>query len=167
MNLSEIQSHPAYLSSPKIDIADTAQPMESTANNSPAPSFDKYVPEESDARLSAGLYYPTHDESGHPQVQWEPPVSLPADEPASEEPEMVAPTQERPDSRSESCTANTDRVDREIEKLKREKQQLEQQLRSAPDSPKAEEWTRQLSRIEQQLSQKDNDAYRRQHTVFS
>lgn len=68
----------------------------------------------------------------------------------------------------ESCTANTDKVDREIKKLKEKKQELEQQIRSASgDEEKTRELEKKLAQVEQELKRKDNDTYRRQNTVFS
>lgn len=66
------------------------------------------------------------------------------------------------------CTTNTDQVDREIKKLKEQKQQLEQQIKAAAgDEEKVKELEKQLSRIEGELSQKDNDTYRRQNAYKS
>lgn len=64
------------------------------------------------------------------------------------------------------CTTNTDKVDREIKKLKEEKKQLEQQIKMAAGNPqKIMELKKKLSMIEQELSQKDNDTYRRQKST--
>lgn len=62
------------------------------------------------------------------------------------------------------CTVNTDRVDREIEKLKEEQQELKRRLRGETDAAKAETAQRRLEQVERELSQKDNDAYRRQNS---
>lgn len=68
----------------------------------------------------------------------------------------------------ETCVADTNAVDREIRKLKEKKQKLEQQIQSASgDEKKTKELEKKLAQVEQELSQKDNDTYRRQHTVFS
>ena len=48
-----------------------------------------------------------------------------------------------------------------------EKKQLEQKLHTASDPKKVKELEQQLAKVEQELQQKDNDTYRRQHTVFS
>ncbi len=62
------------------------------------------------------------------------------------------------------CTTNTNRADREIKKLKKLKQQLEQQIKAASgDEKRRKELEQELARIEAELSQKDNDAYRRQN----
>ena len=58
--------------------------------------------------------------------------------------------------------------DREIEKLKEEKKQLEQQIKAAAgDKEKVKVLEKKLAQIERQLSQKDNDTYRRQNAVIS
>lgn len=68
----------------------------------------------------------------------------------------------------EECTTDTSRIDREIEKLKTEQQQVKQQLAVAGgDEKEIDELRRKLSRIENELSRKDNDAYRRQHAEIS
>ena len=73
-----------------------------------------------------------------------------------------------PDEDAEKCTTNTDRVEREIKKLKEQKQQLEQQIKAASgDEEKIKELEKKLSQIESELSQKDNDTYRRQNAVVS
>ena len=70
------------------------------------------------------------------------------------------------DDKSEKCTTNTDSVDREIEKLKEEEKQIQQQIRSANvNEEKKKELERKLAQIENELSQKDTDAYRRQNAV--
>ena len=74
-------------------------------------------------------------------------------------------SQEKP---AEKCVANTDKVDREIEKLKEKKQQLEQQIQSASgDEKKIRELEKKLAQVENELSQKDNDTYRRQNASVS
>lgn len=67
-------------------------------------------------------------------------------------------------TKSESTTINTDRVDEEIEKLKRRKAEIEQKLKTSG----AEEKDRlevELHMIQAELAQKDNDTYRRQNVI--
>lgn len=67
-------------------------------------------------------------------------------------------------TKSESTTINTDRVDEEIEKLKRRKAEIEQKLKTSV----AEEKDRlevELHMIQAELAQKDNDTYRRQNAI--
>ena len=97
--------------------------------------------------------------------------------PEREKPETKAP-EEEPEKKSapgkkpekepaEKCTANTDKVDREIEKLKKKKEQLEQKIVSEKDAEKREKLEKELAETEAELSQKDNEGYRRRHTQFS
>ena len=67
------------------------------------------------------------------------------------------------------CTASTDGVDREIKQLRAEMQQLEQQLASVQggDNNKREELEKQLKQLKAELSEKDNDSYRKQHASYS
>ena len=76
--------------------------------------------------------------------------------------------EEKPAKKAEKCTTNTDNVDREIERLKEDKKQLEQQIKvAAGDEEKMKELEKKLAQIEGELSQKDNDTYRRQNAVIS
>lgn len=65
--------------------------------------------------------------------------------------------------KSEMWRCSTDKVDREIEKLKKQKAELEGKLSMEKDERKVQELERQLSQVERELSQKDNDTYRKQH----
>lgn len=65
----------------------------------------------------------------------------------------------------EITTASTDEVDSEIENLKNQQKKLSRQIQNNPS--KRAEFERQLAQIEEELRQKDNDTYRRQHTRFS
>lgn len=71
-------------------------------------------------------------------------------------------------NQSEKWKCNTDRVDREIEKLKKEKQQLEQQIQAAyEDEEKIRELEQKMERVEAELRHKENDTYRRMNSVIS
>ncbi len=71
-----------------------------------------------------------------------------------------------PEDKAEVTVCDTGRVDKELENLRKKQEDLTQQLRSA--SPEqAEDLQRQLDQVSRELAQKDNDAYRRQHAVFS
>ena len=67
--------------------------------------------------------------------------------------------------KKESTKASTDKVDDEIEQLKNRRLQLMKKMSST--SEPNENLQRQFAQIESELRQKDNDAYRRQHTKFS
>ena len=107
-----------------------------------------------------GLYKPGKDEDGNPKIDYvDPnkelsPKSAKAQE-SSEEPEN-----------SSSATTDTDRVDREIEKLKEKKARLQQEVNSADESEK-QRLQQELLQVEAELAGKDNDAYRRQNAVVS
>lgn len=96
------------------------------------------------------------------------PAAAPAGEAKGQRivPEERAFDRYEPENKTQTTTANTDQVDREIEQLKKRKEQMEKQLHTAePDQ--AESIRKQLDQVERELAQKDSDAYRRQHTVFS
>ena len=71
-----------------------------------------------------------------------------------------------PEDRAEITVCDTGKVDQELENLRKGQEQLEEQLRSAAPE-QAEDIRQQLEQINRELAQKDNDAYRRQHAVFS
>lgn len=122
------------------------------------PVVDEYVPEEK--REPSGLYWPGRDEGGRPKVFFDGPER--ADSGPSDIP---APAEEA--GEAELCTADTGRVDGEIRRLKQQKERLEQQIGSRTGEAEIKELERKLARTERELAQKDNDAYRRQHAVFT
>ena len=112
---------------------------------------DEYVPEEK--QEPSGRYWLGRDEDGRPKVCFDDPER--ADDKPSDAP------------KAGRCTGNTDQVDREIERLRKRKETLEQQISAQTDEVKIRELERKLAQAERELAQKDNDTYRRQHTVFS
>ncbi len=80
--------------------------------------------------------------------------------------EGMAALQKSKEAKSETTTTNTDMVDRELEKLKEKKTKLEQELLTA-DETKRQELQMQLDQVNMELTLKNNDAYRRQHSVIS
>ena len=44
---------------------------------------------------------------------------------------------------------------------------MEQQLNTETDEAKIKDLERQLAQVEQELKQKDNDTYRKQHAAFT
>lgn len=138
-------------------------------------AMDEYVPEEK--QEPAGRYWPGKDENGQPKIYFDDPTrAVDQLERPDELPNAGAPEQnkdaEGPDKKAsgdktESCTCSTGKVDREIEKLKKERAELERQINSETDDTKIKELEKKLSQIESELSQKDNDTYRHQHSTFS
>lgn len=125
----------------------------------PKPRKDEYIPEEE--RVPTGLYWPGKDEDGQPKIYFDAPEEVPKAE------EPTCPERPSGGKKAEKCTANTDQVDREIERLKKKQAELEQRLSTETDEGKKEQLERQLSQVERELRQKDNDAYRRQHAVVT
>lgn len=118
---------------------------------------DEYISSEESDRKPSGLYRLGQDENGNPKVLYDDPKK-----PANTEKDRA------PETSEEKCTGNTDQVDREIKQLKEKKKQLEQQIRTVSgDEEKRRELEKILAQVESELSQKDNDTYRRQHSVFT
>ena len=169
------KSHAAESPEPAANTQPQKAPQKTNHANPPT---DTYTPEEE--HIPTGLYHIGHDEEGNPKVYFDnpeqknnlPPAkqtnNLPAPQPSDKTPN-TKPAKENPEDtkKAESCTGNTDKVDREIRQLKKKQQELKQQIRTEDDEQKAETLKKKLSQVESELRQKDNDAYRRRHTVFS
>ena len=134
---------------------------------------DEYISSEKSGQKPTGLYWVGQDENGNRKIFFDDPKAGHANEQddcskKSEDgkaPKVGEDSQGKP---AEKCVANTDKVDREIKKLKEKKQQLEQQIQSASgDEKKIRELEKKLAQVENELSQKDNDTYRRQNASVS
>ncbi len=134
---------------------------------------DEYISSEKSGKKPTGLYWVGKDENGSRKIFFDDPKADHADGTDDrsvegedgKEPKVSGDSQGKPE---EKCVTNTDKVDREIKKLKEEKQQLEQQIQSASgDEKKIRELEKKLAQVENELSQKDNDTYRRQHASVS
>ena len=146
------------------------------------PVMDEYVPEE--PQEPSGRYWMGKDEDGQPKIYFDDPERAadapeqPESTPDTKKPDADAPEEpdsagqgakgpERKKDKDEVWEGNTDKVDREIEKLKKKQQELEQRLGTETDEAKIKELERQLSQVEQELRQKDNDTYRKQNASFT
>ena len=140
-----------------------------------APRTDEYVPEEQPQ--PTGRYWLGRDEEGRPVIRTDDPAQnarLPQAGRSPAAPEAAGqaepPQEEAADgekgSREARCTCDTGRVDREIEGLKRKKEQLERQIDAAQDAGRREKLQKQLAQLEQELCQQDKDAYRREHAEY-
>ena len=138
------------------------------------PVMDEYIPEE--PQEPSGRYWMGKDEDGQPKIYFDDPERAadaprqPEDAPEAEEPDPEGQGTKGPEGKKdkgETWECNTDKVDREIEKLKKKQQELEQRLNTETDEAKIKDLERQLSQVEQELKQKDSDTYRRQHAVYT
>ena len=133
-----------------------AEPVKETenqvnGNSMPLPK-DEYISSEKSGNKPSGLYRVEQDENGNPKVLYDDPKKV---------------QKKSATGKAEECTTNTDAVDREIEKLKEEKRQLEQQIQAETDDEKVKELEKKLAQVEAELNQKNNDTYRRQNAVVS
>ena len=133
---------------------------------------DEYISSERSGKKPTGLYRIGQGENGNRKLFFDDPkAAAHADESRSGKGEDGKGSKVSGDSQGkpvEKCVTNTDKVDREIKKLKKEKQQLEQQLQSASgDEKKNRELEKKLTQVENELRQKDNDIYRRQNASVS
>ena len=160
---------------PSVPIADVDEakkvrrPEDETQLRHQKPVMDEYVPEEKPE--PTGRYRLGKDEDGKPKIYFDDPEQA---EDAPDAPDASdldkgaeGPEKGGSDKDGQSCTCNTDKVDREIEKLKKQKQELEQQINRETDESKIEDLKAKLAQIERELSQKDNDTYRRQHATYT
>ena len=146
------------------------------------PVMDEYIPEE--PQEPSGRYWMGKDEDGQPKIYFDDPERVadapkqPEGTPDAKKPDTDAP--EEPDpagqgakgpegekDKGETWECNTDKVDREIEKLKKKQQELEQRLNTETDEAKIKDLEHQLAQVERELKQKDSDTYRRQHASFT
>ena len=143
----------------KVKRTSQEQRAEDKSEGVPIPK-DEYISSEKSGSKPSGLYRLGQDENGNPKLMHDDPKR-------AAKAKDVQPKEEQA-KKAEKCTTNTDNVDREIEKLKEEKKQLEQQIKAAAgDKEKVKVLEKKLAQIEGQLSQKDNDTYRRQNAVIS
>ncbi len=151
------------------------QSEDKTQGSPITPARDEYIPEEK--QEPSGRYWPGKDEDGQPKVYFDDPEraadapekqgELPAANAPDPDKGTDAPEKGASGGKAESCTCNTDKVDREIEKLKKKQEELERQIHSETDDTKIEKLEKELAQVESELRQKDNDAYRHQHATFS
>ena len=147
--ITNIEKHIAQLEQQK------GQESRNTSSNDIKKRVDTY--EAQPPQQSAGVYQVTHDENGRRIIQVDEscetaqgqPKAKPQDE--SEKPNIV------------KTTVNTDKVDKEIEKLKQTQTQLEQKIAAAKEPEEKEKLETQLVQVNAELKAKDNDTYRQQH----
>ena len=150
------------------------KPEEEAQGRQLKPVMDEYVPEE--PQEPSGRYWMGKDEDGQPKIFFDDPERAadaprqPEDAPEAEEPKQAGQGAKGPEgkkNKDETWECNTDKVDREIEKLKKKQQELEQRLNTEIDEAKIKELEHQLAQVEQELKQKDNDTYRRQNAAYT
>ena len=150
------------------------KPEEEAQGRQLKPVMDEYVPEE--PQEPSGRYWMGRDEDGQPKIYFDDPERAadapkqPEDAPEAEEPDSADQGAKGPEGKKdkgETWECNTDKVDREIEKLKKQQQELEQRLNSETDEAKIKDLEHQLAQVEQELKQKDSDTYRRQNAAYT
>lgn len=143
---------------------------------------DEYISSEKSGKEPTGLYRIGQDDNGNRKIFFDDPNMDDRSKGGTDgkEPKVSG---NHPGKLVDRCVVNTDKVDREIKKLKEKKQQLEKQIQSASggemssgypampfgdkDERKIRNLEKQLVQVENELRQKDNDIYRRSHSVFS
>ena len=148
------------------------KPGEEAQSRQLKPVMDEYVPEE--PQEPSGRYWMGKDEEGQPKIFFDDRSRTadlpkqPEGSPEAEEPDLAdqgAKGPEGNEDKEEVWEGNSGKVDREIEKLKKKQQELEQRLNTETDEAKIKDLERQLAQVDRELKQKDNDTYRRQHTT--
>ena len=159
----------------KVQEASKVQKSEDEAKGRQLkPVMDEYVPEE--PQEPSGRYWMGKDEDGQPKIYFDDPERAadaprqPEDAPEAEEPKQAGQGAKGPEgkkNKDETWECNTDKVDREIEKLKKKRQELEQRLNTETDEAKIKDLEHQLAQVEQELKQKDSDTYRKQNATYT
>lgn len=153
----------------QIDKVKKAEEQEKTVDKTSTPQ-DEYISSEKSGEKPSGLYRLERDENGNRKIVYDDPKKAQNTKEAEtgKESKQSKIDVDNPENSEEKCVGNTDKVDREIEKLKEKKKQLEQEIMSASrDDQKVKELERKLAQVERELSQKDNDTYRKQNTSFT
>lgn len=155
------------------ELKKVQRPGDETQERRQRPVMDEYIPEEKPE--PSGYYWLGKDEDGKPKIYFDDPEQA-ANVPETPEDTADVPNQDEDvkgleksgsDKNMKSCTCNTDKVDREIEKLKKQKLELERQISRETDEAKAEDLKARLAQVEKELRQKDNDTYKRQHAAYT
>lgn len=150
------------------------------------PSTDRFIRSDGSETTSAGTYSLKKDGNGNSKIVYDQPTAGPGtvDEGAhaktsdKKENSLVSPKKSEdksnkvPEHSSSNgglqCTVNTDQVDAEIKNLKKEKQQIEQEIKQSDgDDAKKQQLEEQLKEINNELRTKDSDAYRKQHASYA
>lgn len=139
--------------------------------------MDRFAPEE--PAVKAGLYRKAKGQDGNPTLRFddptkaekedeETPAEAAEEEKAAKEQKAAEEEKEakKAEAKTKTTTINTDRVDREIEKLREKIEDVAQDLRTATGE-EAEKLEQQLLLDRIELRLKDNDTYRRAHSQVS
>ena len=191
MNIQTLHPNPAQLESERLrptpEVSDTAANAVTGPNEAPGVTAaagsdegglrgelrDRYAPEDRSGK--AGLYRMAKDEEGNPVLLFDGPEKATqekteaageseeaeAEEKAAAQKE-AAQEKEAEESESKSTVTNTDRVDRELQQLRDEAEDLARKLRTATGD-EAERLQQKLTLAKIELRIKDNDTYRRAH----
>ncbi len=131
------------------------RPEDETLERRQRPVMDEYVPEEKPE--PSGHYRPGKDGDGNPKIYFDDPGRA---EDASNAPDASdrnkgaeEPEKSGSDKKAKSCTCNTDKV--------------EKQINRETDETKVDALKAKLAQVERDLRQKDNDTYRRQHATYT
>ena len=143
MNIQSIGAQQPLIEMQKASALPAVETAPASQEPPKAPVYDEYTPEDKTAHQPIGLYEVVPDEDGRPSIHFDDP------------------------EKAEQTTTNTDQVDRELEQLRKKAEDLQRQVQNAADPQQAQRLQKQLQQVEYELSQKDNDAYRRQHAVIS
>lgn len=144
----------------------TSQPVEHNSNEKIEASTpkDEYISSEKSSEKPSGLYKLVPDKNGTHKIIYDAPTKLKENQ--SKQPQNTIANS--PNTQSENCTINTDNVDQEIKALKQQKKELEQQIKTAiQNGEETKDLEKKLAAIENELKQKDNDAYRQQNAFIS
>ena len=147
--ITNIEKHIAQLEQQK------GQESRNTSSNDIKKRVDTY--EAQPPQQSAGVYQVTHDENGQKIIQVDKSCETAQGQPKAN------PQDEREKPNIVKTTVNTDKVDKEIEKLKQTQTQLEQKIAAAKEPKEKEKLEAQLAQVNAELKAKDNDTYRQQH----
>ncbi len=157
MQVGQIEKQSAMVSSEKLEFNFIQNKNLEKANiieeRKQKENKDVYTSSIDEKKEPSGLYRVVNDANGNKKIEYDKIEKTDkADKQAKTEKEKL-------------YYVNTDKVDREIEKLKKQEkdiaQQLAQLLSSGADSYEVEKLKEKMERIENELSMKDTESYRK------
>ena len=158
----------------KAPEASSAQKPEETRVRQLKPVMDTYIPEE--PQEPSGRYWIGKDGDGQLKIEFDDPERAAG---APKRPERILEAEESDPAgrgakgpegkkdKDEVWMCSTDKVDREIETLKKRREALAQRLHTETGEARSKDLERQLAQVERELRQKDSDTYRKQHSVLT
>lgn len=151
-------------------IPKTTDVSSEISSDSARSHFDRFV-KSGESLSSAGLYHIEKNEEGRSVAvydEYHRAAEADSSKLSQAEQEDAPAVGKNEKGGEEKTTVNTDEVEREIEKLKKERRQLERELKQTDENDgKYRDLKARIAQVDAEIRRKDNDAYKKQHAVFT